>query len=88
MNAVRMLTSNIPGLFKHEKSISAVRNQENRTLPGVFTVQATDTQRHFRIELNPFVDNLKPFIFVMRAMGVCPVRVTNKGNDIYSSLTI
>jgi hypothetical protein len=75
-------------LFQRRKSVRGDVIQDSRLIPTVFTIKSTsDVQSHHRIETNIFYDNLKPFIFVMRAMGVSPVHVTSKGNDFHGHPT-
>jgi hypothetical protein len=62
----------------------AVHNYDNRMTPIVFNVQSSDVRPPRRIVTNAFYENLKPFIVVLRAMGVCPLCVDNKGNDVYN----
>jgi hypothetical protein len=81
----RQETSNKSGkLFERHKSVAGEVIQSNRLRPTVFTVKSSSNiEPLHRIKSNIFYDNLKPFILVMRAMGVSPVRVTSKGNDLY-----
>jgi len=52
--------------------------------PSVFTVSSTNVLPPRIIVTNAFYESLKPFIVVMRAMGVCPLCVDKKGNDVYT----
>jgi hypothetical protein len=54
--------------------------------PIVFTVRSSDVHPPRSNVTNAFYESLKPFIVVMRAMGVCPLWVDNKGNDVYTEL--
>jgi hypothetical protein len=84
VSAAGVLADNSPGLFKQENSFTAVMNQENRTAPTVFTIKPVGVQPSRTVESNTFYDSLKPFIFVLRAMGVSPVLVSSKGNYIHN----
>ena len=81
MYTTRVLANKSPGLFQSENSTTTVGNHVNRMTPRVFTVTSSDVLPPRRIAKSAFYDSLKPFIIVMRAMGVCPLRVDNKGND-------
>ncbi|PNF23782.1 hypothetical protein B7P43_G16803 [Cryptotermes secundus] len=76
-------------LFQRHVSVIGEVIETSRLRPAVFTVKSTsDVEPHHRIESNIFYDNLKPFIFVMRAMGVSPVRVTSKGAVVFSWMSL
>ena len=85
MHTARNLAKRSPGLFQSEKSAATVNNHDSRMAPTVFTVETSDVRPPRRIMSNAFYDSLKPFIVVMRAMGVCPLCVNRKGNDIFSN---
>jgi hypothetical protein len=88
MNAAQVLANNIPCLSKREKPAAPEGNQTDRTPSTVFTVRPAEIQPSCGTESNTFYDNLKPFIFVMRAMGVCPVRISSKGKDIHVGFVV
>jgi hypothetical protein len=82
MHATQETSDKSGRLFHRRKSAAGEVIQDNRSRPTVFTVNlSSGVVSHHRIESNIFYDNLKPFIFIMRAMGVSPVSVTPKGND-------
>jgi hypothetical protein len=56
----------------------------NRITPHLFTVNASAVPLPHNIVTKSFYNSVKPFFVVMRAMGVCPLGVDNKGNDIYT----
>jgi len=84
MHTERVLANKSAGLFQSENSTMALRNHDNRMTPIVFTVQSSGVLPPRSIMTNAFYESLKPFIVVMRAMGVCPLCVDNKGNDVYT----
>jgi hypothetical protein len=84
MHTARILAKSSRGHFQSDTSARTVANHDNRMAPSVFTVTSSDVRPPRRI-MNAFYDSLKPFIIVMRAMGVCPLCVNNKGNDIFSN---
>ena len=86
MHTSRVLSNKSPGLFQSGNSTTTVGNHDNRMTPSVFTVQSSDVPPPSSIVTNAFYGSLKPFIVVMRAMGVCPLCVDSKGNDVYTDL--
>jgi hypothetical protein len=59
-------------------------NHNNRITPHLFTVNSSDVPPPHNIVTKSFYDSVKPFFVVLRAMGVCPLGVDNKGNDVYA----
>jgi hypothetical protein len=84
MHTARVLRKNGPGLFQSENLATTLDHHTNRITPRVFTVNSSDVLPPHSIVTNAFYDSVKPFIVVMRAMGVCPLRVDKKGNDVYT----
>jgi hypothetical protein len=84
MQTARVLANKSPGRFQSEYLSTTVGNHVNRMTPIVFTVRSSDILPPRRIVTNAFYESLKPFIVVMRAMGVFPLFVDNKGNDVYT----
>jgi hypothetical protein len=84
MQTTRVLAKKIPSLFQSEHSTTTVGNHVNRMTPSVFTVGSSVVLPPRSIVTNAFYGSLKPFIVVMRAMGVCPLRIDKKGNDVYT----
>ena len=84
MHTARVLANKSPSIFQSENSATTVGNHVNRMTPNLFTVQSSDVLPPRSIVNNAFYESLKPFIVVMRAMGVCPLSVDKKGNDIYA----
>jgi len=82
MHTARVLANKSPGLLQSENSAATLSNHVNRMTTNVFTVSSTDVLPPRSIVTNAFYESLKPFIVVMRAMGVCPLCVDNKGNDL------
>jgi hypothetical protein len=82
MHTARVLANKSPGLFQSENSATTVGNRNNRMTTSVFTVQSSDVLPPRSNVTNAFYESLQPFIVVMRAMGVCPLCVDKKGNDV------
>jgi hypothetical protein len=88
MHPTQEISNNSSRLFQREKSVKGEMIQDNRLIPTVFTVKSSpDVQPPLKIVSNIFYDNLKPFIFVMRVMGVSPVHMTSKGKDFHGHPT-
>jgi hypothetical protein len=81
MYTARVLANKSPSLFQSENSATTVGNHVNRMTPSVFIVRSSDVLPPRIIVTNAFYESLKPFVVVMRAMGVCPLCVDNKGNS-------
>jgi hypothetical protein len=79
MHRARVLAKSNPGLFQSENSATTVDHHNNRITPHVFTVNSSDVLPPHNIVTKAFYESVKPFIVVMRAMGVCPLRADNKG---------
>ena len=84
MHTTRVLVKKSLSIFQSENSSTTVGNHVNRMTPNLFTVQSSDVLPPRSIVNNAFYESLKPFIVVMRAMGVCPLSADNTGNDIYT----
>jgi hypothetical protein len=84
MHTARVLANKSPSLFQTENSVTTVGNHDNRMTSSVFTVQSSDVLPPRSIVTKAFYESLKPYIVVMRAIGVCPLFVDNKGNDVYT----
>jgi hypothetical protein len=84
MHRARVLVNKSAGLLQSENSSTTVGTHVNRMTPIVFTVSSSDCLPPRKIVTNAFCESLQPFIVVMRAMGVCPLRVDKKGNDVYT----
>jgi hypothetical protein len=69
------------GLFLRDKSVAAAENQENRKRSSIFTVRLSYILPSHGIMLNNFHDSLKPFVFLVSAIGVFLVFVSFTGND-------
>jgi len=82
MHTARILANKGASLFQSENSSTTVGNHVNRMTPSVFTVRSSDVLPPRIIVTNAFYESLKPFIVVMRAMGVCPLCFDNKGNSV------
>ena len=87
MHTTRVLANKSLSIFQSENSSTTVGNHVNRMTPNVFTVQSSEVLPPRNIVKNAFYESLKPFIVIMRAMGVCPLSVDNTGNDIYTDPT-
>uniref|UniRef100_A0A0U4VTB3 Gustatory receptor n=1 Tax=Reticulitermes speratus TaxID=60591 RepID=A0A0U4VTB3_9NEOP len=87
MHTARILAKSSRGHFQSDTSARTVANHDNRMAPSVFTVTSSDVRPPRRI-MNAFYDSLKPFIIVMRAMGVCPLCVNNKAKVVFSWVSL
>ena len=87
MHTTRVLANKSLSIFQSENSSTTVGNHVNRMTPNVFTIHSSDVLPPRNIVKNAFYESLKPFIVIMRAMGVCPLSVDNTGNDIYTDPT-
>ena len=87
MYTARVLAKKSPSIIQSVYSATTVGKHANRMTPNVFTVQSSDVLPPRNIVKNAFYESLKPFIVIMRAMGVCPLSVDNTGNDIYTDPT-
>jgi hypothetical protein len=84
MQTARVLANKSPELFQSENLATTVGNHVNRMEPSVFTVTSSDVPPPRSILTNAFYESLKAPIVVMRAMGVFPLWVDNKGNNVYT----
>lgn len=83
MQTERVLANKASSIFQSDNSSTTVDNHDNRTTQSVFTVKSSNVLPPRRAVTKSFYESLKPFFVVMRAMGVCPLCVDNKGNDVY-----
>ena len=76
------------GTFLVERQIDAADSLRYEMKPNLFSFSAFRFNRFFlrssrRTVLNTYYDNMQPFLFVMRAMGVLPVSATAEGKLRY-----
>jgi hypothetical protein len=86
MRTARVLAKNGPGLYQRQNSAAKMDHHNNRITPRVFIINSSDVPPSHNIVMKAFYDSVKPYFVVLRAMGVCPLRVDNKGNDVYTDL--
>ena len=71
-------------MFLVDKQIDPVDSLQYGIQPNLYSLTAFGFNRFFlrssrNTALNPYYDNMKSFLFVMRAMGVLPVSATAEG---------
>jgi hypothetical protein len=87
MHATRAISNMTSRPSQRHKSVMA-ETIHSGLIPTVFTVKSSsEVQPQHTVVSSVFYDNLKPFLVVMRAMGVSPLRVTSTGNHFHCRST-
>jgi len=85
----RVSPSNFPGTFLVESQTDTVDSLQYGMQPNLYNYNTFRFNRFFlrssrNTAQNTFHDNMQPFLFALRAMGVLPVSVTAEGKLRYS----
>jgi hypothetical protein len=75
-----------PGIFLVQKQMDTLDSLQYGMQPNLYSLNTFKCNQFFLqasrcAALNSYYDNMKPFVLVMRAMGVLPVSPTEEGKN-------
>lgn len=84
----RVSPGNFPGTFLVERRTDTIDSLQYEMQPNLYSFNTFRFKRFFfrssrNTALNTYYDIMKPFLFVMRVMGVLPVSATAEGKLRY-----
>jgi hypothetical protein len=84
----RVSPGKFPGTILIEQETNTVDSLQYGMLPNLYNFNYNRFNRFYLSSsrnnaLNSYYDNMKPFLFVMRAMGVLPISATAEGKFRY-----